>query len=780
MSGNNVVITVSVNNNTRTGFNAVNQGLAGIQTQVNATNQAVTSFWRDSSGRMRDAQGRFVSSGSGIVNSLQGITGAASGAAGSIGGGGSAGGGLSGAMSGLTAIVGLSALPALGALVPMIAGAGLAAVTAKTAFSGVGEAVALAGVDTEKYNEALKKMGPAQREFTKAIVSAKKEFSGFSKEIQKIVLPSFTQALKDAAPLISTVKGGMRDMARVFAETGKEFGKLFGSKKFKKDLQDNFENGTGFIRKILLSLDDFTASLVKFGAKSKPTIDAFGNGMSGLLSKGLPGFFDGLSKGIEGSAKMFDGLFDGLNDVLPAFGRLSGSLANTFGPALGSVFRFMGDLASKISDALIPALDILAPAFGSAADSMDKANGALDPLIKALGKGLEFAARVAVVPLKNLYDTFTVIFPLMQDLGKYIAGPFVSSFMEMTGAGDKVNGLNGKLTDLSNWAATHKAEIREAFRQISQVIMDMVIIGLQQLPNLIAGFRLMATGILTGLDAIISGAALAFGWIPGIGDKLKAANREFDGFKNKFIEGLGTAQGKAEEFAGSVTPKLEQNKLQLNIDNWTAQINDAKVQLADKNLPPGKRAKLTADIKDWTAKRENAEAQLRNMKAQKTAKLKADKKDFDSKLNAVKGAKMPTKTARIKGDSGGFWGAVRGIAGRVVGSAVINLVPGGSLLSKIGGMFAHGGIVGQAATGGARGGLTLVGERGPELVDLAPGSRVRSNEDSRRIASSSPSSGQPIVVNLHLNGRVLAQELIDPLRGEVRRRGGLVQSVLGK
>lgn len=45
---------------------------------------------------------------------------------------------------------------------------------------------------------------------------------------------------------------------------------------------------------------------------------------------------------------------------------------------------------------------------------------------------------------------------------------------------------------------------------------------------------------------------------------------------------------------------------------------------------------------------------------------------------------------------------------------------------------AHGGIVGAAATGGPHNNLTLVGEQGPELIPLPPGTHVRSHPDTMR------------------------------------------------
>lgn len=63
-----------------------------------------------------------------------------------------------------------------------------------------------------------------------------------------------------------------------------------------------------------------------------------------------------------------------------------------------------------------------------------------------------------------------------------------------------------------------------------------------------------------------------------------------------------------------------------------------------------------------------------------------------------------------------------------------------------------GGVIHARATGGAASGMTLVGERGPELVNLPGGSRVYSNQDSRNMMS-----GGGMTVNLNIaSGGVIA------------------------
>ncbi|WP_244164649.1 phage tail protein [Streptomyces silaceus] len=115
---------------------------------------------------------------------------------------------------------------------------------------------------------------------------------------------------------------------------------------------------------------------------------------------------------------------------------------------------------------------------------------------------------------------------------------------------------------------------------------------------------------------------------------------------------------------------------------------------------------------------------------------------------------------------------------------------------------ATGGIVGAAAVGGPRSGLTWVGEQGPELADLPVGSRVYSSPDSMRKAQApwasmlntpprraaaaargtapAPAGGErPIVIQVSFGTKELGELVIDPVRSAVRARGGL-KATFGK
>lgn len=93
------------------------------------------------------------------------------------------------------------------------------------------------------------------------------------------------------------------------------------------------------------------------------------------------------------------------------------------------------------------------------------------------------------------------------------------------------------------------------------------------------------------------------------------------------------------------------------------------------------------------------------------------------------------------------------------------------------GHHATGGIIG-AATGGARGGLTWVGEQGAELVRLPYGSTVYPAGQSRAMAARG-GAGQPVVIEFVSSGGTADKLLLQWLRKSIRVRGGNVQLALG-
>ncbi|MEV7240461.1 hypothetical protein AB0N92_04245 [Streptomyces sp. NPDC093248] len=534
------------------------------------SSRSVDNFVRSADGRFRDLRGRFLSAeeaqrrmaaGLPVVTGRLGELGdASSDAAGSLG----RGGGLSGAMMGVAAAAGISLLPAIGALVPMLAGAGVAAGTLKMGFSGVGDAMKLADTDQKKYRETLKKMGPEQREFTKSLVGLKKEFGPIGREVQKSMLPGFTKAVKDAAPVVKILGRAMSGMGKQFGDAAAGVGRMMKDSGFQKDLQANLKLGAGFVKDMTSAMGPFTRSLLDFGAASGPTLKAFSDGIGGLLSKGLPDMFAGLKAGIPGTAKMLDGLFSAVNDILGGLGRLGGEFGRTLGPVFGQSFKISGDIIAGAMDTIRGAMVLLRPLF------VDLTFG-----------------------LKTIRDVGRIVGPTLADAGRAIVGAFLP-------VGDSVSSSIGPLQRMNLWVQNNKQTVLEWGRLFGVAMIDVTSAAISAAPTVIKMFRYISMAALASFDVIISGAAHAFGWIPGIGGKLKAANKAFDTFKDGYLRSLETAERKANEFAASAGPKLSAGKLKLNISNWQSQIEAAKAKL--RTVPPSKQAALRATIADLQAK----------------------------------------------------------------------------------------------------------------------------------------------------------------------------------
>jgi hypothetical protein len=123
--------------------------------------------------------------------------------------------------------------------------------------------------------------------------------------------------------------------------------------------------------------------------------------------------------------------------------------------------------------------------------------------------------------------------------------------------------------------------------------------------------------------------------------------------------------------------------------------------------------------------------------------------------------------------------AIKWIDGQSASFYVSSTGPG-NLGSKPG--FGHGGIAGAAATGGPRSNLTWVGEHGPELIPLQPGTMVHSNPDSMRMAAEAGrGGGWDGVVRLEVTGDdLIAQWIRNHVRVVAGNAADSVQKTFGQ
>ena len=665
-----------------------------LNDDMDGNSRAVRGFTQDADGRFRDLRGRFLSVAdaqrmmAGGMPDLTRRLGDVSGAAGSAG---EAGIGLMGALKGVAVVAGMSLLPALGALVPMAAGAGLALGTLKLGFAGVGDAMAVAG-DKKKFAEQLKKMSPEARDFTKSLVSLKKEFGGIGKEIQKAMLPGFTKAVQAAGPVVKILGKSMTEMGDAFGDAAEGVGRLLKDSGFQDALQANLKLGIGFIKDMTSAMGPFVRSLLDFGAASGPTLKAFSDGIGGLLTKGLPGMFQGLQQGIPGAAKMLDGLFSAVNNILPALGRLSGEMGKTLGPVFGETFRLLGGMASGAMDALAGELKVLSPLF----------------------RDLTFG-------LKSVRDLAKIVGPTLADTGNAILGAFLPM-------GSSVEKAVGPLQRLNQAINNNKGAILEGTRIFGDAMIGFVSASLQATPKIIHAFMLMSGGILTAMSGIVHGAATAFGWVPGIGSKLKSADRAFSGFKDNYITGLSKAETAASKFAAATLPKLNAGKLKMDISNWQQQIEAAKAKM--KTVPPSKQAALKATIKDLQDKVATAKQNLADLKGKSVGLTAKDLISPKARAAYLAVQALHSKTITLTTEHRNVYTGKGGRGANAYAS-------GGNPMA---------------------GELAMVGEQGPELVVFGQAAKVFDAKTTKSIlggpVGAGRAAGQGLALGLGATGGV--------------------------
>jgi len=367
--------------------------------------------------------------------------------------------------------------------------------------------------------------------------------------------------------------------------------------------------------------------------------------------------------------------------------------------------------------------DAFAPAFkeflAGAAPQLDSFLDVLKGSITRFGEG-------AWEPMTNAFNVFLDAF-----------GPQWDGFMK---------DLGESFGTLGRTVSSHSTEIAMALRAVLQIIV-FIIDTINFLANTwVQGIRIMtyATGLfLKGLALMVDGimgavetVLSALGPVAkalGMGDAIQAAREAIAVWKENTSEGLRAAGQSAMDFGKTLDKANRVRQLKVDIASFTNKLAVARADLkktADKKA----RAKIQANIDDLNAKI-------------KTAR---------QKLDALNG-----KTATTYVD---VWTRNKNYGG-----------------NSVTGAKRHGGVVGAAATGGVRSNLTMVGEGGPELVDLPTGSRVRSNPDTRRMMSGSGAGAPTAVIEIRSGGSKMDDMLMEIFRKAVHVRGGNVQiAVMGK
>jgi phage-related protein len=522
---------------------------------------------------------------------------------------------------------------------------------------------------------------------------------------------------------IGTAVDLAKELGEGLGNVGRIVGNVFGAAE---------QSGTGLItnfRDITASLADLTAQAdVQAGLRSLfQTMGTVGRTAATLFGEAVKAIAPAITALAPHVQTLVRDLGAGLAPVIRAASPLLTGMADAAGRLVSAFSPLIPVVGELLAGALRAATPVITGLLEQAALLAETVMGALGPSLQGLpgiiNPVIEFGGKLLALWLRLQNTVLEALQPAIARLGEGFgalvrsAGDLVGVF---SGAEGGAKGLESavrpvikvvgdlalKVADLvatglerlAAWASAHRLELLQIFNAGKAAVAEFALAVVENLPLAFAMFRQLALIALDAFGVVANGAATFLGWLPGVGDDIRKGADAFNDFAGVARKGLDAAQDEIGKFSAKATPKLRQNKLEVDISNWRSQIAEAKRQISDKNLPPKKRAKLEANIDDWQKKVKTAESQLRTMKAEKTAKIKGDKSSFDRTLGSVRGAKIATKTARIEADASPFRGTVGGIRGSVVGTAYINIE-------------ATGGGIRGGVLGGARGGLVPSGLR---------------------------------------------------------------------
>lgn len=480
------------------------------------------------------------------------------------------------------------------------------------------------------------------------------------------------------------------------------------------------------------------------GVLSAPVRTA-GRTLGGILSDGLgQGIVQAFQTSIPVAATMLTGVLATLGAAL------SGLLITILGAAFNGIGVASAAMSDKIKKKWSETLEVLKEEFSQVGEPLipvlDRGLERLQKMAEeagpALRKSFEETAPATEIFINKIVDGFEnagkIMFQPIQDAWNVFAPVFGEEWDEF------MQELGHSFKEMANLVKDHPTEIAMAldivFEAIDllidtitffgKVFVETIDVAYNAIGTLMTGFRLLLETALESFEGIINGMVSIFGKIPGIGDQLKAGQKAFREFKEDAVGKLSALEQKA-----------------FGVGSALDRMNKAR--------------KLEADIRSWQAKLAEARRDLKKTSDQKAiAKLKGDISDLKRKIGAARQE-------------------LNAINGKTATTYIITYSKKYRSVHDI--VKATGGVVGQAATGGARNNMTLVGEEGPELVDLPAGSHVRSNSDTRRKMGDGrmdEMAAAPTFV-LKSSGRRVDDLLLEILRDAILDRGGNPVTVLG-
>lgn len=508
----------------------------------------------------------------------------------------------------------------------------------------------------------------------------------------------------------------------------------------------------------------------------------------GKIGAGLGGLFQQLGSGASGGMAGFTALTSAIEALLPDIGKVVATLSSGLGPALSDIEH----VAVPVAGALTAVIDAIPPGVIRAA-----ADATL-----ALFLAFKVGTLAGIVAEGTGFLAFLGTAVTAEGAATLASDAMAVSITGLGAAVDLATGPIGILaavttalffaTGNSNGAITGDMDKIKAYGQAQQANADAVkkaadaatalATATAEVNNTLVTSQIQLAGTAgkAGDNAV---AALSFSTAQnGLNDSLSTTIADYNlasGAASAYKTATDALFGKYQSYSDA------QATFTTDLDNAAKGLKDGKAGFDVNTAAGAANYQLMSTLA--TANENRAEALLKETGSQQQANaaLQAGAVQIDAtakaagfskgQIDALNLSLYGTKnigaiSVPISADTSAAINAVNDTL-RYIDNQVAYIqvqTVGGSTGGHQ--LLAHGGTVGAAAAGGGRSGLTWVGENGPELLALPPGTPVHSNADSMRMAAAAGGGGGgETVVRLVVDGDDLIAQWI---RNHVRVTAG--------
>jgi hypothetical protein len=318
---------------------------------------------------------------------------------------------------------------------------------------------------------------------------------------------------------------------------------------FTKGFREAFgvEEDSGFVDFLFKVRDGAIAAFGFFKSDVLPVLQSFGGYLVHTVVPAVSGFVSNLVSSLAPAVKDVFGFFKA--EVIPRLKDFGGFLGGSVLPKVGALATSL----SKNKDFLVPFAATIVTII-AALKTWAIVQGVLNAVMSANPIGLVVVAIAALVG------------------GLVYAYKHSDRFRQIVDAAFKIVAASGKFM----WEAVLKPVfglLAATFQFVwkrAQFWSGVLIAAFNALKGpAVTVFRFIINVMFGFIDSMLTGAAKAFGWIPGIGPKLKNAAREFNTFKNS----VNNALDGLKDQTITVTAKLNSSQMRNRVLNDPRQRN---------------------------------------------------------------------------------------------------------------------------------------------------------------------------------------------------------------